>query len=199
MSRTGSDRPRSIACRVSFLPSAWNAKTPMNETSARRLVPGHHGAVHECLEHRAGPGRADLLRRLDQARCARQSHFATAPSRTPRTRSATVAQNVRTNFLNVTSGIAQVHALEQAQASTQRPARLHHPRPRRGRARRERVDVLNASSRCSRPAATSSRRATTICCPRCASKPPPATLTDLDVEQVNRTLARGGQGRPLYR
>src|SRR6185312_2165729 len=54
----------------------------------------------------------------------------------------TVAQNVRTNFLNVTSGIAQVRALERALASTQ--SQLDSTILGRDVGVRTSVDVLNA-------------------------------------------------------
>ena len=70
----------------------------------------------------------------------------------------TMAQSVYAGFLIVTSGIAQVRALEQALKSTQ--SQLDSTILGRDVGVRTSVDVLNAQQRCSRPAATCSRRAT---------------------------------------
>jgi outer membrane protein len=101
----------------------------------------------------------------------------------------TVAQNVRTNFLNVTSGIAQVHALEQAQASTQ--SQLDSTILGRDVGVRTSVDVLNAQQQVFQTRRDLQQARYNYLLSTLRLKAAAGTLTDLDVEQVNRTLARG--------
>ena len=100
-----------------------------------------------------------------------------------------VAQAVRTAYLNVTSGIAQVRALEQAQVSTQ--SQLDSTILGRDVGVRTSVDVLNAQqqvfqTRRDLQAARYSYLMNTL-----RLKAATGTLTEADVEEVNRALGRG--------
>ncbi len=103
----------------------------------------------------------------------------------------TVAQAVRTNFLNVTSGIAQVRALEQALASTQ--SQLDSTILGRDVGVRTSVDVLNAQQAVFQTRRDPARQALQL--PRVSNlrlKAAAGVLTeDADLEDVNRDLARG--------
>ncbi len=101
----------------------------------------------------------------------------------------TVAQNVRTNFLNVTSGIAQVHALEQALTSTQ--SQLDSTILGRDVGVRTSVDVLNAQQQVFQTRRDLQQARYNYLLSTLRLKAAAGTLTETDVEDVNRTLARG--------
>jgi len=101
----------------------------------------------------------------------------------------TVAQNVRTNFLNVTSGIAQVHALEQALTSTQ--SQLDSTILGRDVGVRTSVDVLNAQQQVFQTRRDLQQARYNYLLSTLRLKAAAGTLTEDDVAQVNRTLARG--------
>ncbi len=110
----------------------------------------------------------------------------------------TVAQNVRTNFLNVTSGIAQVRSLEQALTSTQ--SQLDSTILGRDVGVRTSVDVLNAQQQVFQTRRDLQQARYNYLLSTLRLKSAAGTLTDLDVEHVNRTprarLEAGGV-RPL--
>jgi len=101
----------------------------------------------------------------------------------------TVAQNVRTNFLNVTSGIAQVRALERALASTQ--SQLESTILGRDVGVRTSVDVLNAQQQVFQPRRDLQQARYNYLLSTLRLKAAAGTLTEDDVASVNRTLARG--------
>jgi len=99
-----------------------------------------------------------------------------------------VAQSVRASFLNVTSGIAQVRALEQAQVSTQ--SQLDSTVLGRDVGVRTSVDVLNAqqqvlSAQRDLAAARYNYLLNTL-----RLKASTGQLTEVDVDTVNRALGR---------
>ncbi|HQZ44482.1 MAG TPA: TolC family outer membrane protein [Usitatibacteraceae bacterium] len=101
----------------------------------------------------------------------------------------TVAQSVRQSYLNVTSGIAQVKALEQALASTQ--SQLDSTILGRDVGVRTSVDVLNAQQQVfqTRRDLLQARYAYILNTLRL--KAATGTLDEPDLEQVNRALGRG--------
>jgi len=101
----------------------------------------------------------------------------------------TVAQSVRTNFLNVTSGIAQVRALEQALASTQ--SQLDSTILGRDVGVRTSVDVLNAQQQVYQTRRDLQQARYNYLISTLRLKAAAGTLTDTDLELVNRTLGRG--------
>jgi outer membrane protein len=101
----------------------------------------------------------------------------------------TVAQNVRVNFLNVTSGTAQVRALEQALASTQ--SQLDSTILGRDVGVRTSVDVLNAQQQVFQTRRDLQQARYNYLLSTLRLKAAAGTLTEADVEAVNRTLARG--------
>ena len=101
----------------------------------------------------------------------------------------TVAQSVRTNFLNVTSGIAQVKALEQALASTQ--SQLESTILGRDVGVRTSVDVLNAQQQVYQTRRDLQQARYNYLLSTLRLKAAAGTLTDTDLEIVNRTLGRG--------
>jgi outer membrane protein len=101
----------------------------------------------------------------------------------------TVAQNVRTNFLNVTSGIAQVRALEQALASTQ--SQLDSTILGRDVGVRTSVDVLNAQQQVFQTRRDLQQARYNYLLSTLRLKAAAGTLTEEDVALVNRTLSRG--------
>jgi len=100
-----------------------------------------------------------------------------------------VAQSVRQSYLNVTSGIAQVRALEQALASTQ--SQLDSTILGRDVGVRTSVDVLNAQQQVfqTRRDLLQARYAYVMNTLRLKSAT--GTLAEPDLEQVNRALGRG--------
>jgi outer membrane protein len=101
----------------------------------------------------------------------------------------TVAQAVRTNFLNVTSGIAQVRALEQALASTQ--SQLDSTILGRDVGVRTSVDVLNAQQAVFQTRRDLQQARYNFLMSNLRLKAAAGVLTETDLEDVNRTLARG--------
>ena len=101
----------------------------------------------------------------------------------------TVAQNVRTNFLNVTSGIAQVRALEQALTSTQ--SQLDSTILGRDVGVRTSVDVLNAQQQVFQTRRDLQQARYNYLLSTLRLKAAAGTLTEEDVALVNRTLSRG--------
>jgi len=99
------------------------------------------------------------------------------------------AQAVRTNFLNVTSGIAQVRALEQALASTQ--SQLDSTILGRDVGVRTSVDVLNAQQQVFQTRRDLQQARYNYLMSTLRLKAAAGVLTDADIEEVNRTLARG--------
>jgi outer membrane protein len=100
-----------------------------------------------------------------------------------------VAQAVRTNFLNVTSGIAQVRALEQALTSTK--SQLDSTILGRDVGVRTSVDVLNAQQQVFQTRRDLQQARYNYLLSTLRLKAAAGVLTDADVEAVNRTLARG--------
>lgn len=100
-----------------------------------------------------------------------------------------VLQAVRVNFLNVTSGIAQVRALEQALASTQ--SQLDSTILGRDVGVRTSVDVLNAQQQVFQTRRDLQQARYNYLLSTLRLKAAAGTLSDPDVEAVNRTLARG--------
>jgi outer membrane protein len=100
-----------------------------------------------------------------------------------------VAQSVRTNFLNVTSGIAQVRALEQALTSTK--SQLDSTILGRDVGVRTSVDVLNAQQQVFQTRRDLQQARYNFLLSTLRLKAAAGTLTETDVEAVNRTLARG--------
>ena len=127
--------------RAGHLPDRWTspAASRAPTTRPRRVPPASRPDHQRAARIGLTLVDADLPAAGSPSRaCARRWRCATAPSRTSRTPQRTVAQTVRASFLIVTSGIAQVRALEQALGLHAEPARLHHPRARRGRAHQRR-------------------------------------------------------------
>ena len=100
-----------------------------------------------------------------------------------------VAQAVRVNFLNVTSGISQVHALEQALASTQ--SQLDSTILGRDVGVRTSVDVLNAQQQVFQTRRDLQQARYNFLMSNLRLKAAAGVLTETDLEEVNRTLARG--------
>lgn len=99
-----------------------------------------------------------------------------------------VAQNVRAAFLNVTSGIAQVRALEQAQVSTQ--SQLDSTVLGRDVGVRTSVDVLNAQQQVFQTRRDLQQARYNYLLNTLRLKAATGTLNEADVEQVNRALGR---------
>jgi len=100
-----------------------------------------------------------------------------------------IAQSVRTNFLNVTSGIAQVRALEQALTSTK--SQLDSTILGRDVGVRTSVDVLNAQQQVDQTRRDLQQARYNYLLSTLRLKAAAGTLTETDIEAVNRTLARG--------
>jgi outer membrane protein len=103
--------------------------------------------------------------------------------------SRTVAQTVRAGFLIVTSGIAQVKALEQALVSTQ--SQLDSTILGRDVGVRTSVDVLNAQQQVFQTRRDLQQARYGYLLNSLRLKAATGGLTEADVEQVNRALARG--------
>ena len=101
----------------------------------------------------------------------------------------TVAQSVRQNYLNVTSGIAQVKALEQALASTQ--SQLDSTILGRDVGVRTSVDVLNAQQQVFQTRRDLQQARYAYILNTLRLKAAAGTLAEPDVELVNRALGRG--------
>jgi outer membrane protein len=101
----------------------------------------------------------------------------------------TVAQAVRQNYLNVTSGIAQVQALEQALASTQ--SQLDSTILGRDVGVRTSVDVLNAQQQVFQTRRDLQQARYNYLLNTLRLKSASGTLAEPDLEQVNRALGRG--------
>ena len=99
-----------------------------------------------------------------------------------------VAQAVRTNFLNVTNGIAQVRALEQALASTQ--SQLDSTILGRDVGVRTSVDVLNAQQQVFQTRRDLQQARYNYLLSTLRLKAAAGVLTEADIDAVNRTLAR---------
>ena len=99
-----------------------------------------------------------------------------------------VAQAVRTNFLNVTNGIAQVSALEQALASTQ--SQLDSTILGRDVGVRTSVDVLNAQQQLYQTRRDLQQARYNYLLSTLRLKAAAGVLTEADIDEVNRTLAR---------
>jgi outer membrane protein len=99
-----------------------------------------------------------------------------------------VAQAVRTNFLNVTSGIAQVRALEQALASTQ--SQLDSTILGRDVGVRTSVDVLNAQQQVFQTRRDLQQARYNLLLSTLRLKAAAGVLAEADIDEVNRTLAR---------
>ena len=99
-----------------------------------------------------------------------------------------VAQAVRTNFVNVTNGIAQVVALEQALTSTQ--SQLESTILGRDVGVRTSVDVLNAQQQVFQTRRDLQQARYNYLLSTLRLKAAAGALTEDDIEQVNRTLAR---------
>jgi outer membrane protein len=100
-----------------------------------------------------------------------------------------VAQAVRVNFFNVTSGISQVRALEQALASTQ--SQLDSTILGRDVGVRTSVDVLNAQQSVFQTRRDLQQARYNFLMSNLRLKAAAGVLTETDLEEVNRTLARG--------
>jgi outer membrane protein len=99
-----------------------------------------------------------------------------------------VAQAVRTNFLNVTNGIAQVRALEQAVASTQ--SQLDSTILGRDVGVRTSVDVLNAQQQVFQTRRDLQQARYNYLLSTLRLKAAAGVLIEADIDEVNRTLAR---------
>jgi outer membrane protein len=99
-----------------------------------------------------------------------------------------VAQSVRTNYLNVTSGIAQVQALEQALVSTQ--SQLDSTVLGRDVGVRTSVDVLNAQQQVFQTRRDLQQARYNYLLNTLRLKASTGQLSDADIEEVNRTLGR---------
>ena len=99
------------------------------------------------------------------------------------------AQSVRTNFVAVTSGIAQVVALEQALTSTQ--SQLESTILGRDVGVRTSVDVLNAQQQVYQTRRDLQQARYNYLLSTLRLKAATGTLNDTDIEAVNRTLQRG--------
>ncbi len=100
-----------------------------------------------------------------------------------------VGQAVRTNFLNVTSGIALVRALEQALTSTK--SQLDSTILGRDVGVRTSVDVLNAQQQVFQSRRDLQQARYNYLISTLRLKAAAGTLNEPDIEAVNRTLARG--------
>ena len=100
-----------------------------------------------------------------------------------------VAQSVRASFLNVTSGIAQVRALEQAQVSTQ--SQLDSTILGRDVGVRTSVDVLNAQQQVFQTRRDLQQARYSYLMNTLRLKAATGTLREEDVAEVNRALSRG--------
>jgi outer membrane protein len=100
-----------------------------------------------------------------------------------------VAQSVRTSFLNVTNGIALVRALEQAVVSTQ--SQLDSTILGRDVGVRTSVDVLNAQQQVSQTRRDLQSARYGYLLNTLRLKAAAGSLTERDVEEVNRALGRG--------
>ena len=98
-----------------------------------------------------------------------------------------VAQSIRTSFLNVTSGIAQVRALEQAQTSTQ--SQLDSTILGRDVGVRTSVDVLNAQQQVYQTRRDLQQARYNYLINTLQLKSAAGQLAEADVEAVNRALA----------
>jgi outer membrane protein len=101
----------------------------------------------------------------------------------------TVAQNVRVSFLNVTSGIALVRALEQALTSTK--SQLDSTILGRDVGVRTSVDVLNAQQSVFQARRDLQQARYNYLLSTLRLKAATGTLNDADIEAVNRTLQHG--------
>ncbi|HXN15902.1 MAG TPA: TolC family outer membrane protein [Usitatibacter sp.] len=99
-----------------------------------------------------------------------------------------VAQSVRANFLNVTSGIAQVRALEQALVSTQ--SQLDSTILGRDVGVRTSVDVLNAQQQVFQTRRDLQQARYNFVLNTLRLKAAAGMLAEADVEEVNRALGR---------
>jgi outer membrane protein len=95
---------------------------------------------------------------------------------------------VRTNFLNVTSGIAQVKALEQAVVSTQ--SQLDSTILGRDVGVRTSVDVLNAQQQVFQTRRDLQAARYNFLLNSLRLKAATGTLTEADMEKLNTTLGR---------
>jgi outer membrane protein len=100
----------------------------------------------------------------------------------------TVAQSVRSSFLNVTSGIAQVRALEQALVSTQ--SQLDSTILGRDVGVRTSVDVLNAQQQVFQTRRDLQQARYNYLLNTLRLKSATGQLAEADVDEVNRALAR---------
>jgi len=100
----------------------------------------------------------------------------------------TVAQAVRQDFLNVTSGIAQVQALQQALTSTQ--SQLDSTILGRDVGVRTSVDVLNAQQQVYQTRRDLQQARYNFLLNTLRLKAAAGELAEADIEEVNRTLAR---------
>jgi outer membrane protein len=100
-----------------------------------------------------------------------------------------VAQSVRSSYLNVVSGISQVKALEQALVSTQ--SQLDSTILGRDVGVRTSVDVLNAQQQVFQTRRDLQQARYNYLLNTMRLKAATGQLTDKDVEEVNRALARG--------
>jgi outer membrane protein len=100
-----------------------------------------------------------------------------------------VAQSARSSFLNVTSGIAQVRALEQALVSTQ--SQLDSTVLGRDVGVRTSVDVLNAQQQVFQTRRDLQSARYNFLLNTLRLKAAAGQLTEADVEEVNRALGRG--------
>lgn len=101
----------------------------------------------------------------------------------------TVAQSVRQNYLNVTSGVSQVKALEQALASTQ--SQLDSTILGRDVGVRTSVDVLNAQQQVFQTRRDLQQARYAFILNTLRLKAAAGSLAEPDVELVNRALGRG--------
>ena len=99
-----------------------------------------------------------------------------------------VAQSARTSFLNVTSGIAQVRALEQALVSTQ--SQLDSTVLGRDVGVRTSVDVLNAQQQVTQTRRDLQQARYNYLLNTLRLKSATGQLADADVDEVNRALGR---------
>ena len=173
---------RRATCPRSICPRATRARTTRRTSFRVSSAPSRTPAPWACtLCVPDLPGRPHASRA-----CARPSPTATGPSRTSRTRAARCAQSVRTNFLNVTRGIAQVRALEQALTSTQ--SQLDSTILGRDVGVRTSVDVLNAQQQVFQTRRDLQQARYNYLLSTLRLKAAAGTLTETDVEEVNRTL-----------
>jgi outer membrane protein len=99
-----------------------------------------------------------------------------------------VAQSVRANYLNVTSGISQVRALEQAQVSTQ--SQLDSTVLGRDVGVRTSVDVLNAQQQVFQTRRDLQQARYNFLLNTLRLKASTGQLTEADIDEVNRALGR---------